>query len=293
MSPNYTSRQQKIYEDYSPLSDEKLLSIVANRRAYNSDIIPVIKDILYERGLTENPGIAIVAKLEIVVDEKSAFIRQCIYNKKLTEPIIIGELENEFDISTAEAEKSIHSVYAEEKKQLKQRYFVDQPTDKKAILLAVLSIAIGIMILIILPILKEMQIDEATLVSLTSLLNLAAIVIYIVGIGYVIIRSNKLCKNVLKWAIASILVQPITLFVLAYSQYTYPDTLQKQIEPLRRTLREQLEQLNKLDDDYIAQRNAVKQKIEEKFYVLIYNAFILNNPVSKKASATFTSTNQD
>jgi hypothetical protein len=41
-----------------------------------------------------------------------------------------------------------------------------------------------------------------------------------------------------------------------------------------------------LDDNYIEQRNAVKQKIEEKFYTLLYDALILNNHVSKTVHAT-------
>jgi hypothetical protein len=286
MLSSYSSRQKKIYEDYSPMSDTKLQSILDHKNNYISDIIPVIEDILQERGLIEKPVEPVAVEPE--KDKKPAYIRQCIFKEGLAEPVIKSRLETEFHLSPLEAENSLHSVYAQEKELLKQHYFLDQPTNKKAVLLAGINIVIGFVIFVILPFLKQMPVNEESINQWTFFLEIVSIVVYLLSILLIITYSKQLHKNRMQWIIAGIVVQPVTLLVLAYSQCSYPAPLQKKIEPLRKHLREQLGKLNTLDDNYIEHKNAVKQKTEEKFYTLLYDAFILNNSVSKTGHATNT-----
>ena len=51
MNNSYSSRQRKIYSDYSSFDTEKLLGIINRRQDYNPDIISVINDILKERNV--------------------------------------------------------------------------------------------------------------------------------------------------------------------------------------------------------------------------------------------------
>jgi hypothetical protein len=284
MLSSYSSRQKKVYEDYSPMSDTKLQSILDHKNDYNSDIIPVIEDILQERGLIEKPVDPVPVEPE--ENKKPAYIRQCIFKEGLTEPAIKSRLETEFHLSESEAENSLHSVYSQEKELLKQHYFLDQPTNRIAVLLASINIAIGFVILVIMPFIKQMPVSEGSINQWTFFLEIAFIVVYLLSILLIITYSKQLHKNRMQWVIAGILAHPVTLLVLAYSQCSYPAPLQKKIEPLRKHLREQLGKLNTLDDNYIEHRNAVKQKIEEKFYTLLYDAFILNNHVPKTVLAT-------
>jgi hypothetical protein len=50
MNPKYTNRQQRIYSDYSPKSDSRLLVILQNKKDYIPEVIEIIIDILDERG---------------------------------------------------------------------------------------------------------------------------------------------------------------------------------------------------------------------------------------------------
>jgi uncharacterized membrane protein YhaH (DUF805 family) len=284
MVSSYSSRQKKVYEDYSPMSDAKLQSILDHKNDYYSDIIPVIEDILQERGLIEKPVNPV--QVEPEEDKKPAYIRQCIFKEELTEPVIKNRLETEFHLSEPEAENSLHSVYFQEKELLKQHYFLDQPTNKRAAFLASINIAIGFVILVILPFLKQMPVSEESINQWTCILEITSIVVYLLSILLIVTYSKQLHKNRMQWVIAGILIHPVTLLVLAYSQCSYPAPLQKKIEPLRKHLREQLGKLNTLDDNYIEHRNAVKQKIEEKFYTLLFDALILNNHVPKTGHAT-------
>ena len=49
MKPNYNLREQKIYSDYSIMSDEHLLEIIQKKDNYRQEMIEIIKDILFER----------------------------------------------------------------------------------------------------------------------------------------------------------------------------------------------------------------------------------------------------
>ena len=49
MKPNYNLREQKIYSDYSVMSDEHLLEIIQKQDNYRKEMIEIVKDILFER----------------------------------------------------------------------------------------------------------------------------------------------------------------------------------------------------------------------------------------------------
>jgi hypothetical protein len=49
MNPRYTLRQQKIYSDYTPKSDQHLLEIFQKKNNYVPEVIEIITDILAER----------------------------------------------------------------------------------------------------------------------------------------------------------------------------------------------------------------------------------------------------
>lgn len=50
MDPNYNSRQQKLYSDYTLKSDQQLLDILSNEEKYSREVMEIVIAILEERG---------------------------------------------------------------------------------------------------------------------------------------------------------------------------------------------------------------------------------------------------
>jgi uncharacterized membrane protein YhaH (DUF805 family) len=60
MKREFNDRQRKIYNDYSPLSNESLLKIIDNRAKYLSEVVDIVTHILIERNIIPNPNVNIV-----------------------------------------------------------------------------------------------------------------------------------------------------------------------------------------------------------------------------------------
>ncbi|MFZ4707887.1 MAG: hypothetical protein ACOYMF_17940 [Bacteroidales bacterium] len=51
MKTDYNNREQRIYSEYAPKTDQQLLAITKNRKNYIPEVIEIVADILAERGL--------------------------------------------------------------------------------------------------------------------------------------------------------------------------------------------------------------------------------------------------
>jgi hypothetical protein len=66
MKTEYNNREQRIYSEYAPKSDQQLLAIIQNKKNYIQEVIEIVIDILEERGsLPEN-----IVKQKRVIEEE-------------------------------------------------------------------------------------------------------------------------------------------------------------------------------------------------------------------------------
>jgi hypothetical protein len=274
MQKEYTSRQRKIYEDYSSQSDASLETILSNRGDYNDDIMPVIEDILAERGLRDQREEEVVAATP--PDPVDDSIRSFIYTDKYDKTLITRLLIRRFGLSAGEAEVKLQHVYDEEKNQLRQTYHLDLPRDNKAMALAVAGFVCGIIVSVVMPHIKNSFGQFDFIEQWTLFFNVLCVVLYLVGIVYIFGRARRLGKNIIVWMICSVLFQPVTLCILAYAQHSLPSNLVGQVEHLRKSQQAQLSRLDPLADDYYRQRDAIRQSFDDKFYGLLFDKMILN-----------------
>jgi hypothetical protein len=78
MKKDYTSRQRKIYSDYSSYSDEKLSYIIENENNYLSEVVNVAQDIINERREKINPSLTAdqIKVIETLESAGAAFKKQ-------------------------------------------------------------------------------------------------------------------------------------------------------------------------------------------------------------------------